>query len=314
MAKTKILVCSSEVGAGRRGASLGPDAIRISAVNLFYNIFDQLPLEEIKVRQINRYRPEFKAAKYIKLIVDTHRKICDKMCDTLEDGYNVLILSGDHSNSAGFMAGFREAYPEAKIGLIWIDAHGDIHSPYTSPSGNMHGMPIAIMLGLDNLEHQIRNLKPEVVKNWERLKRIGKKKITPKIKPEDIVYIDIRDLEKQEWDILGSLGIKYYPAEQILEEGVEKVIKEVSAYFKSYDALYISFDVDSLDPKVSEGTGTPVPGGLTPAQAEDLLTAFTELPNFRALEVTEVNPLLDCENKMATAVVKILRESFTIEP
>jgi arginase len=313
MAKTKILICSSEVGAGRRGASLGPDAIRISAVNLFYNIFDQLPSEEIKVRQVNRYRPEFKAAKYIKQIVDTHRKICEKMSDTLLDGYNVLVLSGDHSNSAGFMAGFREAYPEAKIGLIWIDAHGDIHSPYTSPSGNMHGMPVAIMLGLDNLQYQIRNLKPEVVKNWERLKRIGKSKITPKILPEDIVYIDIRDLEDEEWAILNSLNIKHYTPERIQELGVERVIKEVSAYFRKYDALYISFDADSLDPAVSIGTGTPVPGGLSPLIAEQLLTAFTELPNFRALELTEVNPLLDCQNKMATAVVKILRESFTIE-
>jgi arginase len=313
MAKTKILICSSEVGAGRRGASLGPDAIRVSSVNLFYNIFDQLPTEEIKVRQINRYRPEFKSAKYIKQIVNTHRKISEKMCETLESGHNILILSGDHSNSAGFMAGFREAYPDAKIGLIWIDAHGDIHSPYTSPSGNMHGMPIAIMLGIDNLDFKIRDLKPEVVKNWEMLKRIGKKKITPKLRPEDIVYIDIRDLEKEEWAILDSLNMKYYTAAALQEMGTEKVIKEVSAYFKKYDALYISFDVDSLDPSVSRGTGTPVENGLSPLEAELLLTAFTELPNFRALEITEVNPLLDCENKMATAVVKILRESLTIE-
>lgn len=313
MPKTKILICSSEVGAGKRGASLGPDAIRISAVNLFYNIFDQLPSEEIKIKQINKFSPEHKSAKYIKLISQTHQKICRKMAKTMNDGYNALILSGDHSNAAGFIAGMREAYPNKKIGLIWIDAHGDIHSPYTSPSGNMHGMPIAIMLGYDNIENQVKKLKPEVIKNWEKIKRIGKQKIIPKLQPEDITYIAIRDLEKQEWDTLEKLNIKHFPPDAIRKKKLEQIIKETKEHYKEYDALYISFDVDSLDISISVGTGTPVANGLSQDEAEKLISSFTKMPNFRALEITEVNPLLDTENKMATTVVKILRDSFDVQ-
>src|SRR5688500_7971148 len=112
MPKTKILICSSEVGAGKRGASLRQDAIRSSAVHVLYNIFDQVPKDVIKTKQINKFSPEYKSAKYIKLISQTHSKICRKMNAAMQEGYNVLILSGDHSNSAGFIAGFREAYPD----------------------------------------------------------------------------------------------------------------------------------------------------------------------------------------------------------
>jgi arginase len=310
---TKILICGSEVGAGKRGASLGPDAVRISAVNLLYNLFYQIPSDEVKTQKINRYSPEYKSAKYIKLIAATHAKICRKMCNTHLQGYKTLIFSGDHSNAAGFISGFREAYPDKKLGVIWIDAHGDIHSPYTSPSGNMHGMPMAILLGYDNIEAQVKKQKPEVVKNWEKLKRIGKSKITPKLLPEDVVYIDIRDLEKQEWDSINGLNIKYYTPADRKKKGASKIAEEVVKYFEAYDGIYVSFDVDSLDPSISKGTGTPVPDGLSLEEAKIFLKAFTHMPNFKSLEVTEVNPLLDVENRMANAVVKILRESLSLE-
>ena len=235
------------------------------------------------------------------------------MCNAHIEGFKTIIFSGDHSNAAGFFAGFREAYPDKKLGLIWIDAHGDIHSPYTSPSGNMHGMPIAILLGEDNRENQIKPVKPEVIKNWERIKRTGKRKLTPKLLPQDIVYVDIRSLERQEWETLKKLKIKYYPPEDMQKKGAHKTAKEIEKYFEHYDAVYVSFDVDSLDPSISKGTGTPVPGGLGLDEAKELLKVFTRMPNFKSLEITEVNPLLDNENKMANAVVNILRESLVIE-
>jgi arginase len=310
MQRTKIIICSSELGAGVRGASLGPDAIRISAVNNFYNIFERLHVDEIKVPMLNRYSPENKSAKYIKLIASTHRKICKKMCAALTDGYSTLVLSGDHSNAAGFISGFREAYPDKKLGVIWIDAHGDIHSPFTSPSGNMHGMPVAILLGLDNLNHRTRKkIKADVIKSWEKIKATGKLKITPKLSSDDLIYIGIRDLEEEEWNIIKEQNIKFYTPDDLKKPGIDKVIEEVVSHFTSYDAIYISFDVDSMDPSVSVGTGTPVPGGLSLDQAKKLLKAFTNMPNCKALEITEVNPILDTDNKMATAVVKILRES-----
>jgi len=311
MRKTKILICSSEVGAGKRGASLGPDAVRLSAVNLLFNIFERLPTEEIKIKKINKFSPENKSAKYIKMIIQVQRKIARKMAEAQKEGYTTLIFSGDHSNGAGFISGMREAYPDKKIGVIWIDAHGDLHSPYTSPSGNMHGMPVAIILCIDNKENQTRRPKPEVIKNWDRLKQTGLLHISPKIHPEDIVFIGIRDLEAQEWAVIKSNNIKYFSPKEIEKQGIAKVIKKTEEHFADYDVLYVSFDVDSLDPSISKGTGTPVPDGLSMDDAKKLLKAFYAMPNFKALEVTEVNPLLDSENKMATAVVKILREAIS---
>src|SRR6185437_78856 len=278
-----------------------------------YNLFNRVPSEEIKAQQLNKHSPQYKSAKYIKLIASTQDKICRKMCKAQLDGYKTLIFSGDHSNAVGFFSGLREAYPDKKLGLIWIDAHGDIHSPYTSPSGNVHGMPVAILLGQDNQEDQVKRVKPEVIKNWELIKRTGKRKITPKLLPEDIVYVDIRSLEKQEWDNLKKLHIKYYPPDAIHKKGAKKTAKEIEKYFAGYDAIYVSFDVDSLDPSISKGTGTPVKGGLTLEEAKGLLKVFTRMPNFKSLEITEVNPLLDKENKMANAVVDILSESLSIE-
>jgi arginase len=310
MRRTKILICSSELGAGVLGASLGPDAVRISSVNMYYNLFERLNTEEIKAKKINRYSPENKSAKYIKVIASTHQKIARKMCSTLEQDHSVLIFSGDHSNAAGFIAGFREAHIDKKIGVIWIDAHGDLHSPYTSPSGNMHGMPVAILMGLDNIENQKKKkIKEDVIKSWEKIKATGKSKITPKILPEDLIFIGIRDLEKQEWDLIQTHKIKHYTPDHIRKPGLDKIIDETIAHFASYDAIYISFDVDSLDPTISSGTGTPVPDGLSLDQAKKLLRAFTSMPNCKVLEVTEINPLLDTQNKMANAVVKILREA-----
>jgi arginase len=174
-------------------------------------------------------------------------------------------------------------------------------------------MPIAILLGIDNLKHQAKKLKPDVIRNWEKIKRSGKSKCSPKLQPEDIIYIDIRDLEPQEWDAIHDNNIKYYTPEMRKKMGIQKIIDETIAHFKDYDGVYVSFDVDSMDPSISIGTGTPVPDGLSVDEAKMLLKSFSRMPNFKSLEVTEVNPLLDSQNKMATTVVKILRDSLSPE-
>jgi arginase len=313
MPTTKILVCSSDVGAGKLGASLGPDALRISAINHYYNLFERLPMEEIKIRRINSYSPGNKKARYIRQIYHTDRKIADKTCEMLKQGNTLLVLSGDHSNVVGFFSGFREAFPDKKLGLIWVDAHGDIHTPLTSPSGNMHGMPVAALLAFDNESNQKIELKQDVLKNWNRLKYLGKQKISPKLDPEDLVYIGIRDLEEEEWAAIERLDIKNYPSTLVHKLGIKKVANDVVKYFEKYDYVYISWDADSLDPTVSRGTGTPVPGGLSLDEAEILISALTKMPNFKVLEITEINPLLDIENSMADAVIKVLRNCLTGE-
>nr|MDQ3073417.1 arginase family protein [Bacteroidota bacterium] len=131
--------------------------------------------------------------------------------------------------------------------------------------------------------------------------------------PQDIVYIDIRDLEKQEWKTINTLNIKHFTPEDRRLIGIEKIATEVRSYFSDYDAVYVSFDVDSLDPEISHGTGTSAPDGLSLEEAKKLIKTFSRMPNLKALEITEVNPLMDTENKMADAVVKILRESLRFQ-
>lgn len=309
MAKTKILVCCSELGAGTRGSSMGPGALRTACINQNYPLFNEFPVEEVHLPPLYVYNPTFKEAKYISEIADLHAELCAKTKAALSDNARLLIFSGDHSNAAGIFSGFREASPGGKLGLIWIDAHGDLHSPYTSPSGNMHGMPVAALLGLDNKHlSALKNLPPEVVDKWNEIKRTGAHAIEPKIRPEDLTFIDIRDLEAQEWQTIKDNNIRCYAPDIIRKKTLPAIIDEVKQAYADYDGIYISFDVDCLDVEISRGTGTPVPGGFSEEEATLLLQSLIEMPNFRCLEITEINPLLDTRNAMAETIAKILRK------
>lgn len=307
MQDIKILIAQSEAGAGTRGASLGPDAVLITAVEKGFKKLSEYPVRRCEFNIEDVIFEEADDAKNIYQIQKAMQNCCSAMKEILESGQNVLVLSGDHSNAAGLVSGVKDTYPEKRVGLIWIDAHGDLHSPYTSPSGNMHGMPIGLLLGLDNREEKIRDPNEATSKIWEDLKTLGDHNISPKIKAADLVFIDIRDLEPQEWALLDRMEIKYFTPERRKEIGINNIIDQTLKHLQYCDVLYISFDVDSLDPKISSGTGTPVPGGLSLEEAEALLRAFYLEPKTRVMEITEVNPLLDCGNKMAEAVVALLQ-------
>jgi len=228
----------------------------------------------------------------------------------MKNNFFSVVLRGYHSNAGGTIAGFKMATPKSKLRVIWIDAHADLHTPYTTPSGNMHGMPIATAIAEDNIECKVHEVDEKTVKIWNQLKTIGK--INQKVLPEDVVFISLRDFEKEEKHLIEKFGIKVIPTSEVRRNGAENVSRKVLRYLSDCTDIYVSFDVDSLDSSISKGTGTPVGNGLREREAEDLISKFMQNRKVCCFEITEVNPTLDKENLMAEIAFNILQRSVNI--
>jgi len=239
--------------------------------------------------------------------VAMYDKVSKAVHDSIKHNFFPVVLTGDHSISGATMAGIKLAKPKSKLGVIWIDAHADLHTPYTTPSGNMHGMPLAVAINEDNKECAVHQVDEETVKYWESLKNIGK--ISPKVLREDIVYISLRDFEKEEKFLIDKYGIKVVSTKEVRNKGAENIVRSVLRYLSDCSDIYISFDVDSLDSAISKGTGTPVGNGLREREAEDLISKFMQNRKVCCFEITEVNPTLDKENLMAEIAFNILQRS-----
>src|SRR5215211_6736225 len=197
MKNIKLIEVPSEIGAGTRGASLGIEAIKIAALDFMSNFFIHFPSEKIPVENKLLYEPiESPYAKRVKGIVAVYERVSKAVADSLKNNFFPVVLSGDHSIAGATISGIKIARPKSKLGVIWIDAHADLHTPFTTPSGNMHGMPLAAAIGEDNKESSVHDLDSDTTKCWNQLKNIGK--ISPKVLPEDIVLVSLRDYEKEE--------------------------------------------------------------------------------------------------------------------
>lgn len=302
-----LLINRSEITAGTRGASLGPDAIITAARKNQKSFLVNYNIEEIKdVNYLLDKPTAFKFAKRIDGLLTIYNSLNDKVSTLLSNNKFPLILAADHGSAGGTIAGIKSAFPTKRLGVVWIDAHADIHTPYTTPSGNMHGMPLATALNEDNLPSKINELSEETIQSWEQLKHIGG--IAPKIVPEDVVYIAVRDTEDQENDIMNRLQIKNYSVNELREKGVSNVINEIELKLSNCDIIYVSFDVDSMDPDLtSHGTGTPVENGISPEEANEILVALAKNEKTVCMEIVEVNPCLDEKvNEMAEVSMNII--------
>jgi arginase len=188
-----------------------------------------------------------------------------------------------------------------------LDAHADLHTPYTTPSGNLHGMPLAAAICEDNEESKVHDVDEKTKKQWEQLKQFGN--MCPKILPEDIVFISLRDYEKEERFLIEKYDMKIVTTAEIRRKGAENIVRSVLRYLSDCTDIYISFDVDCLDSSLSRGTGTPVGNGLKEREAEDLVSKFMQNRKICCFEITEVNPTLDRENLMAEIAFNILQRS-----
>lgn len=295
----------SEIGAGTRGASLGVEAMKIASLDFKSDLFRQH--DSVEVENVNELLfdgAEHAHAKFIDGVLIMEERVCLEVYETLLDERFPLIMAGDHSTAYGTIAGIKKAHPKTRLGVIWIDAHADIHTPYTTPSGNMHGMPVAMACDIDNLECKINDVKSETVEYWEQIKNVG----IPgaKTNPDDFVYVAVRDLEKPENYLINKYGMGFITTEEVKKMGPESAAREALKMLDHCDIIYVSFDVDSIDSRFSTGTGTPVPNGLTVEEAKIFNQELARDPKVCAWEIVEVNPTLDTENRTAESAFEIV--------
>ena len=294
----RIFGVPMDLGQGRRGVDMGPSAVRYAGLQkrlerLGYQVIDS---GNITVHQAEELEDEIKApdiaglAHYLPEVGVVCRQIYDATRACARKKEHFIFVGGDHSISIGTVSGMVDE--DEPLGLIWIDAHGDFNTPSTSPSGNIHGMPVAALLGMG----------PEI------LSRIGAK--YPKLKPEQVVMIGIRDLDDTERHNLRTAGIKVYTMRDIDEHGIASVTRQALIYLNKYKTLHVSFDLDSLEPEIAPGVGTPVPGGLTYREAHLLMEILADTQKVRSLDIVEINTILDERNATAEIAVELAASLF----
>ncbi|MEO7120157.1 MAG: arginase [Ginsengibacter sp.] len=311
MKNIKLIEVPSEIGAGTRGASLGVDAIKIAALDFMSNFFVHFPSEKIEAENQLLFEPiQSPYAKRINGVITMYERVSKAVKDTINNNFFPVVISGDHSISGGTVAGIKLAKPKSRLGIIWIDAHADLHTPYTTPSGNMHGMPLSASINEDNEDSKVHEPDEKTKKQWEQLKHFGK--IAPKVLPEDIVFISLRDYEKEEKHLIDKYGMKVITTAEVRRKGPENVVRAALRFLNECTDIYVSFDVDCLDSSITKGTGTPVSNGLKEREAEDLVSKFMQNRKICCFEITEVNPTLDKENLMAEIAFNILQRSVNV--
>lgn len=299
-----LVEVDSEIGAGTRGASMGIAAMKTAALRkqsarlMAENGI--LSLDPLRVQTENNAlfkKQAFKFAKYIDKLEQVLERTAEYVAETLQRGAFPLVLGGDHSTAAGTIAGIKKAYPDRRIGVVWIDAHADIHSPYTTPSGNMHGMPVALASSTDNLDKRCNDPSEETITLWQRCKALGI--AGPNIRLDDLVYVSVRDTEPPEDYLIATHPIPNFKTEDVRQFGPVAIAEKCLAQLQGVDLIYVSFDVDSMDSAISMGTGTPVPNGLTASEARILNETLCKDPRVCCWEMCEINPVLDTLNTMA---------------
>lgn len=311
MPEIKIIENTSEIAAGTRGASLGVAALKVASLKSENDYFGNYERFRIETENDVLFEPTmYRTAKRIDALVNVYQNVADIVSFVLTNGDFPIVLAGDHASAGGTIAGIKKAFPSKRLGVIWIDAHADLHTPYTTPSGNLHGMPLATAFNEDNLEDKINEPLAETIEFWGKLKTMGG--VAPKIKHEDLVFIGLRDMEKPEENYIEKHNITVFSVDDVRKKGPTAIAGLVQDKFSSCDLVYVSFDVDSMDPNiVSRGTGTPVENGLKPEEASALLDIFASWEKTCCMEIVEINPCLDDKvNKMAETAFDIL-ESFT---
>ncbi|MCO6494556.1 MAG: arginase [Bacteroidetes bacterium] len=295
--------CPSDLAAGKRGSAFG--------VSLLANHFQQdsrFKDAEFVFAPIQNCISEgrtFPKAKYIEQNYHNLAATYHTVKEVIHNGRFCLNLLGDHSNAISTVSAASDVLGSHEIGLLWVDAHADMHSPYTTPSGNMHGMPLAALMGFDNKENMVNPIGVEEDAWWNRFKNIGLTAKSSKLFPQNLVIIGLRDYESQEIQLIKKYGIKYFTPNDISEYGIEEIVRLSLEHLSHCRHLLCSFDIDSMDEVFVKGTGTPVKDGLTPTQAKYIIDFVLGHNQFCSLDITEFNPTLDNTNSTFECVVSL---------
>ena len=296
--KIKIIGVPLDLGASRRGVDMGPSAVRVAGLEarleaLGHEVKDGGNIEVAipETKQIGEHQ-----ARYLSEITETCTKAAQMVEQALEEGMTPVILGGDHSVAAGTVSGVSAYFrrQNQKIGLIWIDAHADLNTPETSPSGNVHGMPLAALAGLG----------PSPLANI-----LG---FCPKVAPENIVLIGVRDIDATEKANIRRAGItEVYTMRDIDERGMRTVMEEaLRAAGRGTAGYHISLDMDWIDPEDAPGVGTPVRGGATYREAHLAMEIIADHGRMVSFEIVEVNPVIDEHNRTADLAVELISSAF----
>jgi arginase len=294
----QVLGVPLDMGASRRGVDMGPSAMRVAGLEarleaLGHHVIDGGNVTVEIAETQNFGSPN---ARYLKQIAETCTRTADAVCKSLEEGMTPLVLGGDHSIAVGSVSGVSEFYrrQNQKIGVLWIDAHSDINTPDTSPSGNVHGMPLAALLGLGP----------------EKLTQIGG--YAPKILPENTVLVGVRDIDPAERANIRRAGIgEVYTMRDIDERGMRAVMEEaLRAAGRGTAGYHVSLDMDWIDPEDAPGVGTPVRGGATYREAHLAMEIIADHGRMVSFEIVEVNPVIDEHNRTADLAVELACSAF----
>ncbi|EPZ45940.1 arginase [Alicyclobacillus acidoterrestris] len=294
MKELRIIGVPSDLGQGRRGVDMGPSAIRYAGLSaalegLGYTVQDlgniNVPTPEMKEQNQNT------KLRYLHEVTEVSKNLCNIVSTVVTEGHIPIILGGDHSIAIGSLAGMAQS--STNYGVIWFDAHGDMNTAETTPSGNIHGMPLAVSLGYGH----------------EDLLAIGGLK--QKVKPENVVMVGIRSIDEDEAKLIHETGIRCYTMAEIDRRGMAKVMTEaIEIATNGTDGIHLSLDLDALDPMFAPGVGTPVYGGVTYREGHLAMEMLASSDALVSVDVVEVNPILDERNRTAMMAVELVESLF----
>lgn len=306
MGKIRFIEVISEYGSNKPGASLGIRALQFAYSQLYNTkLYDRHNFSTIEPVRLAS-KEQFPYAKSIDIILNVHKNISDEIKNCILAGEIPIVISGDHSSGAAVLAGIKSATKQENIAVVWIDAHADAHSPYTTPSGNLHGMPIGILLGEDNLEEQINSISIEEEEMWNRIKYpIDNSAI---IKPNDLLYIGVRSTEPAEEKLINRLNIRNFTVDILRNNTKSNRLKLFERALKDFENIFISFDADAICSSIIQGSGTPEPNGLTIVEVMEVIEILFSLKKVVCFEFCEINPLEDNQNNTAKKIAPILNQ------
>ena len=286
-----------DLGAGRRGVDMGPSAVRVANLNgrlaeLGYDVED---LGNVPVVQRESYPEGDARAKYLPQITDTCTRLAEMVENAYREGKFPLVLGGDHSIAVGTVSGISHVFRKRgeKIGVIWVDAHADMNTPGSSPSGNVHGMPLACCIGIG----------PQPL-----IEIFG---YAPKVEPANVALIGIRSVDGTERNTVQGTGVHAFTMRDIDERGLRAVMQEAIGIASAGTAgCHVSLDMDAIDPQEAPGVGTPVKGGITYREAHLAMEILSDSGRMTSMEVVEVNPVIDEANRTATLAVELVMSAM----
>jgi arginase len=288
-----VLGVPLDLGAGRRGTDMGPSAVRIAGLHEQIRKlgFGSVDLGDLEIPAVETLENADPRAKFLPEIARACRQAHDLVVDSLEKGRIPVVLGGDHSVAAGTISGVAHHHRKEgqSIGVLWVDAHGDMNTPKTTPSGNIHGMPLAAVLGHGPKE----------------LTHIGG--FAPKVKSSRTVLLGVRDIDPEERKFIAKSGVRVFSMSEIDEKGMKRVMEEALPILTASTAgFHVSFDMDGIDPNYAPGVGTAVPGGLTYREAHLLAEMCARSGKVTSMEVMEVNPVLDVANRTGHLAMELI--------